>query len=228
LRKTPIFSAENCDHNIDPRSRLLVQRVRLLPLPPAGPVTFGGTVALECSDPAEPGIDFIKVNFRPNYPKSIVDQQLRTHLRNKKQQIRTYRSVVILDFKVFQIHICKDTIKRFDKVLSVNFGRNGFVKSIPGVPATGPVQVQPAAHGHPGDRSRFLSPSCHLNIHHRDGTRQPDMASILCQEADHLPEVGSGCSGTPFRNIRILSPCFVRHLPGKLHTIPLDFDSQCF
>jgi hypothetical protein len=58
--------------------------------------------------------------------------------------------------------------------------------------------------------------------------RQPDMAFILCQESDHLPEAGGGCSGTPYRNIRILIPCVVGHLPGKLHTIPSDFDSQCF
>jgi hypothetical protein len=74
----------------------------------------------------------------------------------------------------------------------------------------------------------FLSPSCRLNIHHKDGMRQPDMAFILCQESDHLPEAGGGCSGTPYRNIRILIPCVVGHLPGKLHTIPSDFDSQCF
>jgi hypothetical protein len=66
----------------------------------------------------------------------------------------------------------------------------------------------------------FLSPSCRLNIHHKDGMRQPDMTFILCQESDHLPEAGGGCSGTPYRNIRILIPCVVRHLPGKLQTIP--------
>jgi hypothetical protein len=74
----------------------------------------------------------------------------------------------------------------------------------------------------------FLSPSCCLNIHHKDGMSQPDMAFILCQESDHLPEVGGGCSGTPYRNIRNLIPCVVGHLPGKLHTIPSDFNSQCF
>jgi hypothetical protein len=57
--------------------------------------------------------------------------------------------------------------------------------------------------------------------------RQPDMAFILRQESDHLPEAGGGCSDTPSRNIRILIPCVVGHLPGKLHTIPSDFDSQC-
>jgi hypothetical protein len=72
----------------------------------------------------------------------------------------------------------------------------------------------------------FLSPSCRLNIHHKDGMRQPDMAFNLCQESDHLPEAGGGCSGTPFRNFRILIPCVVGHLPGKLHTIPSDFNSQ--
>jgi hypothetical protein len=45
----------------------------------------------------------------------------------------------------------------------------------------------------------FLSPSFRLNIHHRDGMRQPDMAFILCQESNHLPEAGGGCSGTPYR-----------------------------
>jgi hypothetical protein len=57
--------------------------------------------------------------------------------------------------------------------------------------------------------------------------RQPDMAFILCQESDHLPEPGGGCSDTPYRNIRILIPCVAGHLPGKLHTNPSDFDSQC-
>jgi hypothetical protein len=31
--------------------------------------------------------------------------------------------------------------------------------------------------------------------------RQPDMAFCLCQESSHL-QAGSGCSGTPFGNIR--------------------------
>jgi hypothetical protein len=53
----------------------------------------------------------------------------------------------------------------------------------------------------------FLLPSGRLDIHHKDGMRQPDMAFTLCQESDHLAEAGGGCSGTPYRNIRILIPC---------------------
>jgi hypothetical protein len=33
---------------------------------------------------------------------------------------------------------------------------------------------------------------------------------------------GGGCSGTPYRNIKILIPCVVGHLPGNIHTIPTD------
>jgi hypothetical protein len=54
------------------------------------------------------------------------------------------------------------------------------------------------------------------------------MAFLLCQESDHLPEAGGGCSGTPYRNIRILIPRVVGHLLVKRYTIPSDFYSQCF
>jgi hypothetical protein len=38
-----------------------------------------------------------------------------------------------------------------------------------------------------------------------------------------LASASAVCSGTPYRNIKVLIPCIVGHLPFNITTIPTDF-----